>query len=60
MKTPSFIKRMRLIEWEAFEVNMDEGSLISACYNMGPIGFQFSYGTTTPTTKFMPGAISCP
>ena len=39
MKTPSFIKRMRLIEWEAFEVNMDEGSLISACYNMGPIGF---------------------
>lgn len=60
MKTPSFIKRMRLIEWEAFEVNMDEGSLISACYNMGPIGFPFSYGTTTPTTKFMPGAISCP
>lgn len=41
MKTPSFIKRMRLIEWEAFEVNMDEGSLISACYNMGPIGFPF-------------------
>lgn len=39
MKTPSFVKRMRLIEWEAFEVNMDEGSLISACYNMGPIGF---------------------
>lgn len=39
IKLPSFVKKMRLTEWEAFEVNMDEGSLISAVYNMGPIGF---------------------
>lgn len=36
---PAFMKRARLTEWEAFEVNMDEGSLISAVYNVGPIGF---------------------
>lgn len=36
---PAFMKRARLTEWEAFEVNMDEGSLISAVYNVGSIGF---------------------
>lgn len=39
IKLPRFIKQMRLTEWEAFEVNMDEGSLVSAVYNMGPVGF---------------------
>lgn len=38
-KMPDFLKRIRLTEWEAFEVNMDEGSLISAVYLLGPIGF---------------------
>lgn len=38
-RMPDFLKRSRLTEWEAFEVSMDEGSLISAVYIMGPIGF---------------------
>lgn len=36
---PRFARKMRLTEWEAFEVNMDEGSLVSAVYNTGPLGF---------------------
>ncbi len=36
-KMPDFLKRSRLTEWEAFEVNMDEGALISAVYVMGSI-----------------------
>lgn len=36
---PDSMKRGRLTEWEAFEVNMDEGALISAVYNTGPMGF---------------------
>lgn len=36
-KMPDFMKRGRLTEWEAFEVNMDEGALVSAIYVMGSI-----------------------
>lgn len=36
---PKFLKKYRLAEWEAFEINMDEGILISAVYNMFPISF---------------------
>ena len=38
-KMPEFMKASRLVEWEAFEVHMDEGALISAVYNTGPMGF---------------------
>lgn len=38
-KMPDFMKASRLTEWEAFEVAMDEGALISAVYSVGPIGF---------------------
>ena len=38
-KTPSFLKKSRLTEWEAFEVHLDEGALISAIYKVGPLGF---------------------
>ena len=36
---PHFMNRTRLTEWEAFEINMDEGALVSAVYNTGAIGF---------------------
>ena len=36
---PGFMKFSRLVEWEAFEVNMDEGALISAVYNTNGMGF---------------------
>ena len=36
---PDFMKKGRLTEWEAFEVHLDEGALISAVYNTGPFGF---------------------
>lgn len=36
---PDFMKKSRLTEWEAFEVHLDEGALISAVYNTGPMGF---------------------
>jgi hypothetical protein len=32
---PDFMKRSRLTAWEAFEIAMDEGILVSAVYNMG-------------------------
>lgn len=38
-KMPDCLKGGRLTEWEAFEVAMDEGALISAVYKVGPIGF---------------------
>ena len=38
-KMPGFLKSLRLVEWEAFEVNMDEGALISAVYNTNGMGF---------------------
>lgn len=38
-KLPAFMKKSRLVEWEAFEVNMDEGTLISAVYNTNGMGF---------------------
>lgn len=38
-KMPDFMKPSRLTEWEAFEVNMDEGALVSAIYKTGPMGF---------------------
>ncbi len=38
-KMPDFMKASRLVEWEAFEVHLDEGALISAVYNTGPMGF---------------------
>lgn len=36
---PKWIKKMRLAEWEAFEINMDEGILICAVYKMFPVSF---------------------
>ncbi len=36
---PDFMKSGRLVEWEAFEVDMVEGSLISAVYNTNGMGF---------------------
>lgn len=36
---PDFMKKSRLTEWEAFEVHLDQGALISAVYNTGPFGF---------------------
>jgi len=37
---PHFMNRLRLTTWEAFEINMDEGSLVSAVYNLNSlIGF---------------------
>ncbi len=38
-RMPDFMKSGRLTEWEAFEVHLDEGALISAVYNIGPMGF---------------------
>lgn len=38
-KMPESMKASRLTEWEAFEVHMDEGALISAVYKTGPMGF---------------------
>ena len=38
-KMPSFMNAGRLTEWEAFEVHMDEGALISAIYRVGPMSF---------------------
>lgn len=38
-KMPDCMKKGRLVEWEAFEVHFDEGALISAVYNTGPMGF---------------------
>ena len=35
---PDFMKPSRLVEWEAFEVHMDEGALISAVYSACPMG----------------------
>ena len=36
---PHCLNRKRLTEWEAFEINMDELSLVSAIYNTGSLGF---------------------
>ncbi len=36
---PHFMNKVRLTVWEAFEINMDEGTLVSAVYNIGIIGF---------------------
>ena len=36
---PKCLNRKRLTEWEAFEINMDELSLVSAIYNTGSLGF---------------------
>lgn len=36
---PDFMKKNRLTEWEAFEVHLDEGALVSAVYKIGPLGF---------------------
>lgn len=38
-RMPDFLKSMRLTEWEAFEVHLDEGVLISAVYRMSIGGF---------------------
>lgn len=46
---PNFMKRSRLTEWEAFEVSMDEGTLISAVYKIGPIGFSIFVWYDTKT-----------
>ncbi|MFI3229336.1 MAG: DUF2804 family protein [Bacillota bacterium] len=36
---PHFLNKIRLTEWEAFELHMDEGALVSAVYNTGTLGF---------------------
>ncbi len=36
---PGLLKKGRLTVWEAFEINMDEGTLVSAVYNMNALGF---------------------
>lgn len=36
---PRFLTKLRLSEWEAFEVMLDEGVLLAAVYKMGVIGF---------------------
>ena len=36
---PDCMKKSRLTEWEAFEVHLKEGALVSAIYNTGPFGF---------------------
>ena len=38
-KMPDSMKKNRLTRWEAFEISMDEGALVSAVYDMGIIGF---------------------
>ncbi|MEG2540774.1 MAG: DUF2804 family protein [Clostridia bacterium] len=58
---PHFMNRTRLTEWEAFEVNMDECSLISAVYNTGLLGFSIIVFYDKRTNKitsfknFVPG-----
>lgn len=36
---PHFLNKTRLTQWEAFEVNMKEGALVTAVYNTGLAGF---------------------
>ncbi|MEG1613741.1 MAG: DUF2804 family protein [Clostridia bacterium] len=36
---PHFLNKTRLTVWEAFEINMDECTVVSAVYNMGALGF---------------------
>ena len=36
---PDCMKKGRVTEWEAFELHLDEGMLVSAIYNTGAIGF---------------------
>ncbi len=36
---PHVLNKLRLTEWEAVEVNLDEGILVSAIYNAGIFGF---------------------
>jgi len=50
---PDFLKQGRLVEWEAFEVNMDEGTLISAVYNTGPAGFSIFMWYDKATKKIL-------
>ena len=38
-RMPDFLIKSRLTEWEAFEVGMDEGALVSAVYKIGVIRF---------------------
>ena len=57
---PSFMSKLRLTVWEAFEINLDEGTLISAVYNLGAVGFsifvfydkrtKITYSWVNPTT----------
>lgn len=59
-KMPDFMKPSRLVEWEAFEVHMDEGALISAVYSTGPMGFSIFVWYDKRKTKFTVGEISSP
>ncbi len=36
---PHALNKIRMTEWEAFEVHLDEGALVSAVYNTGTMGF---------------------
>lgn len=57
---PNAFSKFRLTVWEAFEINLDEGSLISAVYNVGAAGFSIfvfhdkrtniTYSWVNPTT----------
>lgn len=49
---PSIMSKFRLTVWEAFEINLDEGTLVSAVYNLGFAGFSIFvfFDKSTKTT----------
>lgn len=57
---PDFLKPARLVEWEAFEVHLDEGALISAVYSTGPMSFSIFVWYDKRKTKSTAGATSFP
>jgi len=50
-KMPHWLKKMRFAEWEAFEINMDEGILICAIYKMFPVSFSSFWWFDKSTQK---------
>ncbi len=59
-KIPNTFNKFRLTVWQAFEIMLDEGTLISAVYNVGAVGFSIfvffdkktkkTYSWVNPTT----------
>lgn len=57
---PNAFNKFRLTLWEAFEIMLDEGTLVSAVYNLGAVGFSIfvfhdkrtkkTYSWVNPTT----------